>query len=254
MPVVRVDSIAAGGDGIGRLDGLAVFIARTAPGELVEASIRQQGRLARGRLLRVIAPSPDRIAPRCRHYDGDHCGGCQVQHLSYAAQLRAKQQIVQDAFTRIARRHVELPPIVASPSEWEYRSRLTLALRWQHGAWIMGLHAFDDVDRVFDLRECPISDPRLVNAWMHVRAASRFLPRSKELRGTMRLAGDDLVFVLEGGDAWNAARDFSRALPDLSVIRWRPTRGAPRVIVDRRASGAPEESFDQVNQLVAVEA
>ena len=137
MPTVRVDSIAAGGDGVGRLDGLAVFIPRTAPGELVEASVRQRGRMARGRLLRVLEPSPDRVAPLCRHYDADHCGGCQLQHLTIEAQLRAKQQIVRDAFARIAKRQVDLPPIVPSPAEWEYRSRLTLALRWQKGAWIM---------------------------------------------------------------------------------------------------------------------
>ena len=91
MPTVRVDSIAAGGDGVGRLDGLAVFIPRTAPGELVEASVRQRGRMARGRLLRVLEPSPDRVAPLCRHYDADHCGGCQLQHLTIEAQLRAAQ-------------------------------------------------------------------------------------------------------------------------------------------------------------------
>ena len=78
------------------------------------------------------------------------------------AQLSAKQQIVRDAFARIAKRTVELPPIVSSPTAWEYRSRLTLAMRWRHGAWVMGLHSHDDVDHVFDLRECPITDPRVV--------------------------------------------------------------------------------------------
>lgn len=254
MPTVRVDSIAAGGDGVGRLDGLAVFIPRTAPGELVEASVRQRGRMARGRLLRVVEPSPDRAAPRCRHYDGDHCGGCQLQHLTIDAQLRAKQQIVRDAFARIAKRQVDLPPIVPSPAEWEYRSRLTLALRWQRGAWIMGLHAYDDVDRVFDLHECPITDRRVVAAWAEVRNASRFLPRAPELRGTVRIMGEELALVLEGGDAWAAAREFATAVPGVHVIRWRPAQGAPRVIVDRRVGGAPEEAFDQVNQAVATEA
>ena len=171
MAMVRVESIAAGGDGVGRLDGLAVFIPRTAPGELVDADVLQRGRMARGRLLQVIEPSADRVSPRCQHYDGDRCGGCQLQHLSYDSQLAAKQRIVQDAFARIVRRAVELPPIVASPNEWEYLSRLTLAMRWRDGAWIMGLHAFDDVDYVFDLRECPITNPRVVSAWAGVAAA-----------------------------------------------------------------------------------
>lgn len=254
MATVRVESIAAGGDGVGRFDGLAVFIPRTAPGELVDVELRKQGRMARGRLLRVLEPSPHRVNPRCAHYDGDHCGGCQLQHLSMEAQLAAKQRIVQDAFSRIARRTVAVPPIVPSPAAWAYRSRLTLAMRWQHGGWVMGLHAFDAVDRVFDLRECPITDARIVAAWAEVRRSARLLPRAPALRGTVRLVGRDLALILEGADAWPAAREFAAAVPALNVIRWRPARGTPRIIVDRRSTGSPEESFDQVNQPVAAEA
>ena len=125
-----MESIAAGGDGVGRLDGLAVFTPRTAPGELVEVTVRQRGRMGRGRLLRVLEPSPARVVPRCRHYDGDRCGGCQLQHMTIESQREAKQQIVQDAFSRIARRPVPRPEIFPSPRSWEYRSRLTLAMRW----------------------------------------------------------------------------------------------------------------------------
>lgn len=251
VPTIRVESIAAGGDGVGRLDGLAVFVPRTAPGELVEVDVRQQGRMARGRLLQVVEPSLDRVPPRCRHYEGDRCGGCQLQHLSVEAQRTARQRIVQDAFARIAKRQVALPPLVPGPTDWEYRSRLTLAMRWQRGAWVMGLHAFDDVDHVFDLRECPITDSRIVDAWSAVHRASRLLPRAPELRGTIRTFGDDLAMVLEGGSSWPSFREFAEALPQAQVIRWRPEHGAPRYIVDRRSSGAPEESFDQVNRSVA---
>jgi len=254
MTLVRVDSIAAGGDGVGRLDGLAVFIPRTSPGELVEATVRQRGRMARGRLLRVVEPSADRVAPSCDHYERDRCGGCQLQHLSMPAQLSAKQQIVKDAFARIAKRTVELPPIVSSPADWEYRSRLTLALRWQNGAWVMGLHSYDDVDHVFDLRECPITDARIVAAWMEIRKASRYLPRAPELRGTVRLVGSELALVIEGGEQWPSVREFGNAVPSLSVVRWRPSSGGTRIVVDRRESHAPDESFDQVNQPVATAA
>jgi 23S rRNA (uracil1939-C5)-methyltransferase len=118
----------------------------------------------------------------------------------------------------------------------------------------MGLHAYDDVDRVFDLRECPITDPRVVSAWAEVRQAARLLPRSPELRGTVRLAGDELALVIEGSEAWPSARDFASALPSMSVIRWRPSNGGSRVVVDRRGSHTPDESFDQVNQPVATAA
>jgi 23S rRNA (uracil1939-C5)-methyltransferase len=251
VPELRIESIAAGGDGVGRLDGLAVFVPRTAPGELVDATIRQQGRLARGRLLHIVEPSEERVAPSCRHYDGDRCGGCQLQHLSSAAQLDAKRRIVRDAFARIARREVDVPPVVPSPANWEYRSRLTLAMRWSGGRWTMGLHSFDDVDRIFHLRECPITDPLVVDAWRSIGAAAPLLPRVKELRGTVRRVGDEIAFVLEGGEQWPGAREFATALPALHVIRWKPGVGAPRTIIDRRTGQLPEESFDQVNHPVA---
>ncbi len=254
MAQLRVESIAGGGDGVGRLDGLAVFVPRTAPGELVEATVQQRGRMARGRLVRVVEPSPERVPPVCRHYDSDRCGGCQLQHLSLNAQHEAKRRIVRDAFARIAKREVAFPELIESPSAWEYRSRLSLAMRWRGGRWIMGLHAYDDVDRVFDLRECPITSARVVEAWRAIRSASRHLPRTAELRGTARTAGDDLVFVLEGGDAWPTAREFAEAVPSLTMIRWRPSRGAPRTVLDRREGATPEESFDQVNQPVAAAA
>ena len=254
MPVMRVDSIAAGGDGIGRLDGLAVFIPRTAPGDVVDVAVRQQGRFARGRLRQIIEPSPDRVAPTCRHYDGDRCGGCQVQHLSAPAQLEAKQRIVRDAFSRIARRDIENPPIVASPANWAYRSRLTLAMRWQGGEWIMGLHAYDDVDRVFNLHECPITAHEVVEAWRAIRAAAQYLPRVKELRGTVRLVAGDVAFVLEGGTHWPGVREFMAALPGIHVMRWKPEGGVARTMLDRRTSHVPEESFDQVNPPMAAAA
>ena len=254
MTTLRVESIAAGGDGVGRLDGLVVFTPRTAPGELVEVEVKQRGRMARGRLRRVVEASPARVAPRCPHYDGDRCGGCQLQHLTIEAQLETKQQIVQDAFSRIARRPIPRPDIVPSPKAWEYRSRLTLAMRWSRGRWIMGLHRFDDVDRVFDLHQCPITEPPVVAAWAAIRDASQYLPRVPELRGTVRRLGDELAFILEGGEAWPGAREFARATPMLAVIRWRPAHDTARVVVDRRASSVPEASFDQVNQPVAAAA
>jgi 23S rRNA (uracil1939-C5)-methyltransferase len=251
VAVLRIESIAAGGDGVGRLDGLAVFVPRTVPGELVEASIQPRGRMARGRLLEVIEPSPDRLEPRCSHYEGDRCGGCQLQHIDVVRQRSEKQRIVRDAFARIARRNVALPEIVPGPSAWEYRSRLSLAMRWQGGAWTMGLHSADDVGRIFDLEECPITAPDVVHAWLAVKSASRFLPRVRELRGTVRKAGGDIVFVLEGGDAWPSVREFADAT-GFHVIRWKQASGAWHVVHDRRQDAAlPAGSFDQVNPAVA---
>lgn len=248
---LTIESIAGGGDGVARLDGLAVFVPRTAPGDVVEATVRQFGRLGRGEVAGYVKRAPSRVTPRCRHYDGNRCGGCQLQHLAYEAQLEAKRRIVLDAFQRIGRRAVEVPPVVPSPSPWAYRSRLTLAMRYEGGRWTIGLHAHHDPGRIFQLAECPITDGRVVDAWRQVIAASDELPRARELRGSVRQVGDVTGLVIEGGDAWPAARDFAARCPSLSVFRWRDDRGRARVIVDRRQAVGPEEAFDQVNEPVA---
>lgn len=251
IATMGIDAIAAGGDGIGRVEGLAVFVPRTAPGDVAEVRFRLHGRLGRGEVIRLHTRSPVRAEPECLHYERDDCGGCQVQHLAYEAQLDAKRRIVRDAFIRIARREVEVAPVIPSPSPWRYRSRLTLAMRHRAGRWTLGLHSRLDVNRVFDLHECPITDDRIVEAWAEVGRAAEDLPAASELRGTIRLRGEELAFVLEGGASWPRARSFASRCPSLAVIRWKTARGGTTVIADNAAVPAVE-SFDQVNREVAV--
>src|SRR4051812_43872634 len=125
---VRILRLAAGGDGVGRLpDGKTVFVPRTAPGDLVEVSeLREHKRFARGRLETVLAPSRLRVAPRCPHYVVDECGGCQLQHLEYPAQLAARQSFVGDALRRLGKRETPDPPIVPAAKPYDYRTKLTL--------------------------------------------------------------------------------------------------------------------------------
>src|SRR4029079_11507060 len=101
---VRVDSIAAGGHGGGRSDGMAVFIPRTAPGDLVDIALEHRARFARGALVSIVESSSNRVAPSCPHYTRDSRGGCQLKHMTYESQLRAKRTIVLDALQRIGKR------------------------------------------------------------------------------------------------------------------------------------------------------
>src|SRR6266550_7757623 len=154
---VSIESIAAGGDGVGRSDGLVVFVPRTAPGDVVTAQLSGKGRFARGRLESVVNPSPIRIDPPCLHYTRERCGGCQLQHMTYDAQLGAKQLIIRDTLQRIGKRSIDIPPIERSPKEWRYRTKLTLTIRRSGARWIAGLHPYDDPVRIFALSDCPIT-------------------------------------------------------------------------------------------------
>lgn len=117
---VDIISLVYGGDALGRLpDGRAVFVPGAIPGERVRLRlVESRQRFAKAQLLEVLEAAPERIDPP--HPD---CPGCHYQHMTYAAQLRAKTAIVRDQFQRIA--GVQQPPvagIIPSPLEWRYRN------------------------------------------------------------------------------------------------------------------------------------
>ena len=188
-----IDSIAAGGDGVARSNGVVVFVPRTAPGDRVRVSLDARKRFARGTLTDLLVPSEDRIEPLCYHYRVDRCGGCQLQHMRYDAQVEAKRSIVHDSLARIGKRAVDPPEIVHSPQQWRYRRKLTLAMRRRAGSrddWVIGLHPLDDPVGVFQLADCPITDERVVNIWRDVMEARSLFPDADELRASVRLLDD----------------------------------------------------------------
>ncbi|MCC6319377.1 MAG: class I SAM-dependent RNA methyltransferase [Gemmatimonadaceae bacterium] len=247
--IVRIASIAAGGAGVGRLDGLAVFVPRTAPGDEVRVSLRRRARHAEGRVLGLLVPGPSRVSPTCRHYERDACGGCQLQHLDYSAQLEAKRDVVVQAFRRIARREVGVPDVVPSPARWQYRNKLTLTLRRASHGWVGGLRRYDDPDAIFALEECPITADGVLAAWRELMAAAAWLPEAGELRGMIRHTASGAVLHLTGGVSWPGASEFVASCPSLEGITWADDRGAAHVVRAGGTIGA--DSFAQVNMSLA---
>ena len=247
---VDIDSVAAGGDGVGRVEGLVAFIPRSAPGDRVRARLTPRGRLARGEIEAILRPAAARIEPPCPHYTRDRCGGCQLQHVAYDAQLAAKHRIVTETLARIGKRTVTLPPVIESRRQWRYRRKLTLAMRHVGGRWIAGLHPYDDPDGVFDLTDCPITDERVVATWREIMAAQRFFPRTRRLRGAVRLLEEGASFVLEGGDRWDVSASLLEAAPSLHEIWWAREGAWPRRVAMREGASRGGASFVQVNAAV----
>ena len=123
MLEVTIESLAAGGDGVGHdASGRVVFVPFAAPGDCLRVQlVEEQARFARGEIDAVLAPGEARVAPRCPVFGS--CGGCAWQHIDYAAQLEAKRAMLRDALERIG--GIEAPPIevVASPQPYGYRGR-----------------------------------------------------------------------------------------------------------------------------------
>ena len=253
---VDIQSVAAGGDGVGRADGLVIFVPRTAPGDRVRVQMQSSKRFARGKLESVLRSSPQRVTPPCAHYRVDECGGCQLQHLSYDAQIGVKSAIVRDAIERIGKRRVELPEVRPSGRQWRYRAKLTLAIDRTPRGWVMGLHPYDDPVAVFQLADCPITDEGVVATWREVMSAAHHLPTAPRLRGSVRLAGADggsgCVVVIEGGTLWKSSGALLDAVPSASAVWWKPEGGSRRLVAQRAAAPAGA-SFMQVNADVAAE-
>lgn len=124
-----VSSIAFGGSGVIRHEGKVIFVPFVLPGEQVEFEITQSKKShAFGHLLKVLNASPDRITPKCEYYG--RCGGCQLQHANYDAQLKIKQQLVEDALVRIGKlTNPNIKPIIGTEHQWAYRRRIKLHKR-----------------------------------------------------------------------------------------------------------------------------
>jgi 23S rRNA (uracil1939-C5)-methyltransferase len=245
-----IESIAAGGDGVARTGRLVVFVPRTAPGDVARVRLRRGRHFARGTLEGIVRPGPDRIEPPCAHYTRDRCGGCQLQHVSYAGQLGAKRGIIHDALRRIGHRDVEAPQVRPSEAPWRYRRKLTLTVRRTGAGWVGGLHAYDNPVDVFRLADCPITDEQVLVVWREVFRAARYYPDAATFRAAVRLVADQAVLVVEGGKRWPSARRFFEAVPSLAALWWEPDGDRRRLVAERTIvpGGA---SFGQVNTEVA---
>jgi len=151
-----ITGAAKGGDGIARDgDGRVVFVSGALPGETVAVELTDVKRdFARARVIEVLVPSPDRVAPPCPAVAGG-CGGCDLQHLAVAAQPVWKQGVVVDAATRIGK--FDMPPIeVRTLPATAYRTTVHGLVR--DGRFGFRARASHDA---IDIDHCLVAHPRV---------------------------------------------------------------------------------------------
>ena len=169
---IALEGLTSEGQGVGRLDGLTVFVDGGLPGERVAISIEERKKnYAVGRLTEIIEPSADRVEPRCPL--AKKCGGCQLQHLSYEGQLRWKRRQVIDAVERIGKLKVDVEPTIGMNEPWRYRNKMQFPVGRSKDGLMIGCYAKRTHD-IIDTNECLIQ--RSENDEM-LRAARRVLER-----------------------------------------------------------------------------
>ena len=168
---LTIHDLAFGGEGVGRVDEFVVFVPFVITGETVEAEITEvKKNFARAKLLRVVTPSPERVAPECKYFGA--CGGCQYQHIDYAAQLDFKHKQISDLFERVGKISREVvAPVLPCPSPYGYRNRIMIRSQWNGPAKKLEI-GFIRTDNKFveDITECKIAEPALNEQITHVRA------------------------------------------------------------------------------------
>lgn len=154
----KVLSISSDGQGIIRQNNFVVFVPFTAPEDIILYRILlRKKNFAQGELLEILEPSPKRIQPFCRYYGT--CGGCQLQHITYEAQLESKRQIVEDTLTRIGQfLNVEVKPVIPAMRSRAYRRHITLKIVAEDHTLNAGYVSIDNKSLI-RVEHCPIFIP-----------------------------------------------------------------------------------------------
>ena len=232
---LRIDSLAYGGNGVGRHDGFVVFARGGLPGDTVRARVTKVKRgFAEGVVTELVAPGKGRVEAPCRHFGV--CGGCRFQDLAYEVQLDEKERQVRDALVRIGRfAEPPLEPIVPAEAQYGYRNKLEYSFTAGDDGIELGFHRAGRWDEVIDIEECLLTTD-LGNA---VRLAVREWAREERLQPYDQKTGIGylrhlvvregrntgqvlVVLVTAPGEHFEAGYlvDVLRRFPEVRSIHW----------------------------------
>lgn len=163
---VEIFDIAEEGKGVGRHDDLVLFIDKAIPGDIVNVELqRKKKSFAEGKVASIIQESPYRVGPFCLHFGV--CGGCKWQHMTYEAQLKFKQQYVDNALTRIGKVNTSVMESILPSTETKYY-RNKLEYTFSNKRWLtnideqvapesmnaLGFHVPGRFDKILDIDHC----------------------------------------------------------------------------------------------------
>lgn len=137
---VKIEDLTHDGSGVAKVEGYPLFIPGALPGETVHVHVlKTLKKYGFAKMLHLVEPSADRVDPPCHVFD--ECGGCQMQHLDYAAELIQKRKTVRDAIDRIAKLpHVPVHPVKGMENPWRYRNKSQIPIALQDGKIVSGFY------------------------------------------------------------------------------------------------------------------
>ena len=151
---VTCEALGTQGEGIARADGVTFFVPRFLPGERASVRVLKcKGNIAYAKIEELLTPAEERVRPACPVFG--RCGGCQLQHVKYRAQLRFKTGLVRDALKKIAGIGVPVAACERSEKEYGYRNKLQLPVGRRDGRNVIGFFA-ERSHRIVPIDGCPL--------------------------------------------------------------------------------------------------
>ena len=158
--VITIEDMGSEGEGIGKVDGFTLFVKDALPGDVAKVKVIKEGKTyGYGRLMEVMTPSPDRVEPKCPV--ARQCGGCQIQELSYEAQLAFKQNKVKNNLERIGKiepASYEMCTIIGMDEPYHYRNKAQFPVGMdKEGNIVTGFYA-GRTHSIIPCDDCAIGD------------------------------------------------------------------------------------------------
>lgn len=166
--VVTIKRLGINGEGVGYYRRKAVFIEGALPEEVIKATVlKVEDKFMTAEISEIEKKSSYRIDAPCPVFG--ICGGCQIQHLSYEGQLKAKEELIREAFNRYAGMDdIRIKPMLGMEHPWDYRNKAQLQLGQREEGIIAGLYSANSHELI-DITGCPIQHPEVNKAVDKVR-------------------------------------------------------------------------------------
>ena len=197
-----VSGLGTEGEGIIHTEGATVFVPFCLNGEKVKFKVlKSKDSIAYGKLTEIVTPSMERVEPVCGVFK--KCGGCDIQHMSYSAQLAFKRESVKSALKKIGGIDIEVEPTVPSESVLRYRNKLVLPIgEDEDGRVQVGFYARRS-HRIVPVSDCPIQSEKVKDIIGCITEFAEKVGAYNEVtrKGTLRKfaareVGENLIFVL----------------------------------------------------------
>ncbi|MBN2541759.1 23S rRNA (uracil(1939)-C(5))-methyltransferase RlmD [bacterium] len=222
---IFIEKVVYKGIGIGRHEGIVVFVKNAYPGETALVEITRSKRdYLEGRVIEIVSSQQDRIEPKCRHFG--LCGGCTWQDVPYERQLKFKRDIVRDSFNSIGKLYENgliINDTLPSISEFEYRNKMEFSFSQDDGEICIGLHQKGKYNCVVPLDVCWLLPSGLmditlfVKNWLNDKGLDVYEQKTKE--GLLRFCtlrysfnSDQVMVILTTSKKFTLFQEFSKVL------------------------------------------